>query len=291
VDEQPTRHTVELSGYRISYQTAGPIGAPTVLLLHGLASDATTWERTILPLASRGLHVVAVDLLGHGESDKPALAYSLDVFGDLLRDLLGVLDLGAVTFVGHSLGGAIAMNVGYHHPATVQRLVLVCAGGLGKQVHPMLRAAALPGARTVLGLAVNRRTGLVLSSPRLHERLRLPAELVTNLSRAGRNLVTPEGRGAFISTLRSVIEPGGQRGSMVEMNYVAAHVPTLIVWSEHDHVIPVRHAHETHARLPGSRLALFPGASHEPHRRYPERFADLLASFVATTEPAGDAGP
>ena len=286
MNSQPTRHWAELGSHRVSYLEVGSADQPTVLLLHGLVSDATTWLPAIEALSTHGLRVLAVDLLGHGGSDKPELPYSIELFADQVCDFLDALGLGAVTVAGHSLGGAIAMQLGFHHPERVARLVLVSSGGLGKQVHPMLRAASLPGAGQLLGLAVNRRTGPVLRSPRLHERLRLSPEQVVNLRRAGRNLVTPEGRAAFITTLRSVIEPGGQRGSMLEMNYLAAHVPTLIVWSEHDHVIPVRHAYETHERLPGSRLTLLPGSSHEPHRRYAGPFAEAVADFVATTEPA-----
>jgi pimeloyl-ACP methyl ester carboxylesterase len=286
VSDQPTRHWVELGAHRVSYLAAGSVDDPVVLLLHGLASDATTWLPAIEALSAHRLRVLAVDLLGHGGSDKPELPYSLTLFGDMVGDFLDALGLGAVTMAGNSLGGAVAMQLGYHQPERVARLVLVSSGGLGKQVHPMLRVASLPGAGQLLGLAVNRRTGTVLRSPRLHGRLRLSPEQVVNLSRAGRNLVTREGRAAFITTLRSVIEPAGQRGSMLEMNYLAAHVPTLIVWSERDHVIPVRHAYDTHERLPGSRLTLLPGSSHEPHRRYAGQFAEAVAAFVASTEPA-----
>ena len=287
MSDQPTRQSVELGTHRVSYLAAGSTADPIVLLLHGLASDATTWLPAIEALSSHRLRVLAVDLLGHGGSDKPELPYSVALFADLVCDFLDALSLGAVTMAGHSLGGAVAMQVGYHHPERMARLVLVSSGGLGKQVHPMLRFASLPGAGQLLGLAVNRRTGTVLRSPRLHERLRLSPAQVVNLRRAGRNLVTPEGRAAFITTLRAVIEPAGQRGSMLEMNYLAAHVPTLIVWSEHDHVIPVRHAHDTHERLPGSRLTLLPGSSHEPHRRHPVQFAEVVADFITSTEPAG----
>jgi len=286
VTGQLTRHSVGLGAHRVSYLEAGSADNPAIVLLHGLASDATTWLPAIDALSAHPLHVIAVDLVGHGGSDKPDLPYSLPLFADMVCDLLGALDLGAVTLAGHSLGGAIAMHIGYHRPELVARLVLVSSGGLGKQVHPMLRFASLPGAGHLLGLAVNRRTSTVLRSPRLHDRLRLTPEQVVNLRRAGRNLVTREGRAAFITTLRSVIEPGGQRGSMLELNYLAEHVPTLIVWSERDHVIPVRHAYDTHARLPGSHLTLLPGSSHEPHRRYADQFAQAIADFVATTEPA-----
>jgi pimeloyl-ACP methyl ester carboxylesterase len=72
---------------------------------------------------------------------------------------------------------------------------------------------------------------------------------------------------------------------MIEHDFVAADLPTLIVWSEGDPIIPVSHAITAHARLPNSRLELFAGATHEPHRREPERFAEAIARFIAETDP------
>ncbi len=112
-----------------------------VLLLHGLVSDATTWQPAITPLAERGLRVIALDLLGHGESDQPALRYTLEDFADSISAFLAALELPAATVVGHSLGGAIAMQFAHHYRSQIARLVLVSSGGLGKQVHLVLRGA------------------------------------------------------------------------------------------------------------------------------------------------------
>lgn len=281
------RRYVRAGDHRLAYRDAGATDAPPIVLLHGLASDSGTWEPALGPLADRGLRVLAPDLLGHGDSDKPLRAdYSLHGFGLGVVDLLRTLGVSCATVVGHSLGGAIAMHLAYRHPAYAQRLVLVAAGGLGRQVHLALRAAALPGAHVVLRTLVNPHTARVFADPRVHRALRLTPENVVNLRRAGRALAARDGRAAFFASLRSVIEPGGQRGSMIEMRYLAEHMPTLIVWSEADHVIPVDHAFRLHQHLPSSRLELFPGSSHEPHRRYVERFADVVADFVRSTKPS-----
>ncbi len=280
---------MQQSGFRLCYQDAGPADGPVVVLVHGLVSDSSTWQPAISALAARGLRVIAPDLLGHGASDKPPgtpATYSLDGFASSLRDLLVALDVPRATLVGHSLGGAIAMHFAYHYPAHAERLVLVASGGLGKGVHPVLRAAALPGSSLLLRLTVNRATLGLARWLRLHRVLRVPPHVVSNLHRAFGGLAIPAGRAAFLATLRSVIAPSGQRGSMIEMRYLGDHVPTLIVWSEHDHVIPVTHARALHEHLPSSRLAVFPGASHQPHCRYADRFAATVADFVVTTTPA-----
>ena len=84
-----------MDGQLLSYQEAGPADGPVVLLLHGLLSESTTWAPAIAPLAGRGLHVIALDLVGHGESDKPPLAYYLDDFAASVSAFLTHLDLGA----------------------------------------------------------------------------------------------------------------------------------------------------------------------------------------------------
>jgi pimeloyl-ACP methyl ester carboxylesterase len=274
-------------GQVLSYQEGGPVDGPIVVLIHGLASDSDTWDRAIDPLASHGLRVIALDLLGHGHSDKPAAPYLLDDFAASLHFFFDAIGITAATICGHSLGGAIAVHFGYHYPDQVRRLVLVSAGGLGREVHPMLRAAALPGAPALLDAAMRpvlRRLYRRLSGrPGMQRALRLSPDNLANLRRAGRALGDDAGRRAFFASLRGVIAPAGQRGSFIEMKYLADYVPTMIVWSERDGVIPVAHAHAAGDHLPTSRLVVFPGGGHEPHRRHAAEFADAVAEFVATT--------
>ncbi|WP_375477597.1 alpha/beta fold hydrolase [uncultured Jatrophihabitans sp.] len=275
--------TVFAGGQRIAYQQAGPVDGPVVLLLHGLASDSATWDKAIAPLAERGLRVFALDLIGHGRSAKPVGPYLLDDFAESLEAFMVALDLPAATLCGHSLGGAVAVHFGFRFPRRVQRLVLVSAGGLGREVHLLLRAAALPVAPRVLDAALRPALLRFYARPRLHRALRLTPDNLVNLRRAGRALGTAEGRSSFFAALRGVIEPGGQRGSFIEMQTLADHVPTMLVWAEHDPVIPVAHARAAHAHLPSSRLVVFPGASHEPHRRDAPRFAAEVADFIASS--------
>ena len=134
-----TASSVVLHGHRISYRSAGTGSA--VLLLHGITSSASTWD-DVLPWLAERHTVVAPDLLGHGQSAKPRGDYSLGAHANGLRDLLGVLGHERVTVVGHSLGGGIAMQLAYQFPELCERLVLVSSGGLGRDVHALLRAAA-----------------------------------------------------------------------------------------------------------------------------------------------------
>ena len=135
--------TITLHGRPVTYVQAG--SGPVLLLIHGMAGTFENWRAVIEPLA-RQHTVVAPDLPGHGGSAPGAGDYSIGALAAGLRDLLVALGHERATLVGHSLGGGIAMQFAYQFPEFTERLVLVSSGGLGPEVSPVLRAAALPGA-------------------------------------------------------------------------------------------------------------------------------------------------
>ena len=278
-----TRKTALAGGHVIAYQEAGPADGPVVVLLHGLASDADTWDRAIGPLAAHGLRVLAVDLIGHGHSDKPNGQYLLSDFADSLLHFMDALALSAATLCGHSFGGAIAIFFGARHPERVDRVVLVSAGGLGREVHPVLRAAALPVAPALLRAALGPPFRRLYRNPGLHRALGLTPDNLVNLRRAARALGSEAGQASFFASLRGVIAPSGQRAASKEMRAFAEQVPMLLIWNETDPVIPLAHARAHVSATPSSRLVVFPSAGHEPHRRSAERFADEVAAFVRST--------
>jgi pimeloyl-ACP methyl ester carboxylesterase len=280
-----------IDGYRMTYTDLGPVRGPVVLCIHGLVSDSTTWQRPGERLAARGYRVIAPDLLGHGPSDRPRDGYSIAGFASQAGQLLDHLGIPSATVAGHSYGAAVVMAMAYELPEKVDRLVLVAAGGLGREIHPIFRAATLPGASTVLGLLVNEQTAKVYRRRQLHQALRLSPNAVSNLGRAGRGLASREGRRAFFMTLNTAIIPSGQRGSMVELNYVDPLIPTLLVWSRGDPVVPLAHAEQTHAKMPNSRLLVFPGTTHQPHHHNAEPFAAAVAALIEDFPPGHRPAP
>src|SRR4051812_17244251 len=136
-----------IHGHDVTVRTAG--SGPALLLVHGMAGSSATWGPVLRPL-SRDFTVIAPDLLGHGQSEKPRGDYSLGAFASLLRDLLVALGHDRATVVGQSLGGGIAMQFAYQFPERCERLVLVGSGGLGPGGDPLLRAGPPPRARYLL---------------------------------------------------------------------------------------------------------------------------------------------
>jgi pimeloyl-ACP methyl ester carboxylesterase len=276
---------ISLHGHRVNFNIAGR--GPAVVLIHGVAGRATQWDDVARLLAARHT-VIAPDLLGHGESAKPRGDYSLGAHASGIRDLLVGLDVEHASVVGHSLGGGIALQFAYQFPERCDRLVLVSSGGLGGDVHLLLRAATLPGSEFVLPLLAHRRLlELAASLPRVLGRIGIrTGPDLTEMFQGYQSLSTPEARNAFIHTLRSVIDPTGQRINASDRLYLAAKMPSLIVWGARDRIIPVAHAQPTHEGMPGSVLELFDQAGHFPHLDDPVRFARTLQAFFDETTPA-----
>ena len=274
-------------GNAVSYAEAGAdSGGPVVVLIHGIASRAKQWEQVMAQLGET-CHVIAPDLLGHGESAKPRGDYSLGAHACGIRDLLAALGHDRVSLVGHSLGGGVALQFAYQFPERVERLALVSSGGLGREVSVFLRAATLPGAELVLPLLASswvRSAAGHVGAGLGRVGLRVPPGLAECLVGVG-SLGDPGTRAAFVHTARSVLDPAGQRVDARDRLYLAADLPLFVVWGRKDAIIPVAHGESLAATVPGTRLEVFEQSGHFPHLTEPGRLADVLARWLQETPP------
>lgn len=276
--------TTDLHGRTISYLGGGE--GPVLLLIHGMAGTADNWHGVLEPLAHRHT-VIAPDLPGHGASAGGRGDYSLGSLAAGLRDLLLTLGHERATLIGHSLGGGIAMQFAYQFPEMVERLVLVSSGGLGPEVSPILRAAALPGADLFISATarVGQTTGGVIGRGLSTLGLK-PGPDVAEVARGYASLAEPRRRKAFLATLRSVVGTEGQQIAAADRLYLAEAVPVLIVWGARDPIIPARHGEDAHRTLSGSQLEIFEGAGHMPQLEQPGRFIAVIERFLAENDPA-----
>jgi pimeloyl-ACP methyl ester carboxylesterase len=283
-----TGQSLPVHGNLVRYDEAGAdSGGPVVVLVHGIASRAAQWHRVMADLGE-SCHVIAPDLLGHGESAKPRGDYSLGAHACGIRDLLAALGHDRVTLVGHSLGGGIAMQFTYQFPERVERLALVSSGGLGHEVSAWLRAASLPGSELVLPVIASsyvRRAGAAVGRLIGKTPVALPPGLIEVMVSFG-SLGDPATRSAFIHTARSVLDIAGQRVDARDRLYLAADLPMLVVWGGRDAIIPVEHARVLADRIPSVRLEVFDRSGHFPHLSEPRRLAAVLGDFVAGTPAA-----
>jgi pimeloyl-ACP methyl ester carboxylesterase len=271
---------LDMHGERIAYLDEG--SGEAIVLLHGLAGSSETWRSLIGPL-SRKYRVVAPDLLGHGNSTKPRTDYSLGALSVLIRDVLDELGITRATFVGHSLGGGIAMQFVYQHPDYVQRLVLINSGGLGPDVGMLLRLASLPGAELVLP---------IIAAKRLLD----PGEWVWSLMRKA-GIESPRGeemwrhyrslsdgptRQAFLRTVRGVIDHRGQAVSALNRLNTRMNFPVMAIWGDRDAMIPVAHAYAAQQIRPDVRVEVLTDVGHFPHAERPGEVAELIEDFIAS---------
>jgi pimeloyl-ACP methyl ester carboxylesterase len=285
MDPQFAVQHLAIHGHQIGYRSAG--SGPVVMLVHGMAGSSDMWL-PVMPKLAQHFTVIAPDLLGHGASAKPRGDYSLGAFASTLRDLLVALGHERATLVGQSLGGGVVMQFAYQFPERCERLVLVSSGGLGDEVTVLLRLLTLPGAEYVLPIACNdwvHDAGITVASWLRHLGLHVGPN-VTQMWQSYGSLADGPTRTAFLHTLRSVVDHAGQRVSASDRLYLASETPLMIVWGDHDRIIPVDQGYATHAAMPGSRLEIFEGSGHFPHCEDPDRFAALLIDFVHSTRPA-----
>ncbi|ABH00755.1 probable 2-hydroxy-6-oxo-6-phenylhexa-2,4-dienoate hydrolase (plasmid) [Rhodococcus jostii RHA1] len=226
-DTEPQMLFRTIHGYRRAFRMAGD--GPALLLLHGIGDNSSTWTE-IIPHLAENYTVIAPDLLGHGRSDKPRADYSVAAYANGMRDLLSTLGIDHATVIGHSLGGGIAMQFAYQFPQMVDRLILVSAGGITKDVHPLLRLAATPILNEALKLLrlpgavpAVRWVGTVLT--RLHGTALRPGAALhdtPDLVRILTELPEPTACEAYLRTLRAVVDWRGQTVTMLDRCYLTA---------------------------------------------------------------------
>ncbi len=234
--------TLTLHGDRVAYLDEG--AGDVLLLIHGIGGSTDCWRGVVHKLASR-YRVIAVDLLGHGQSDKPRGDYSLGAFAVWLRDFLDALDIREATVIGHSFGGGVALQFAHQHKEYCRRLVLISSGGLGPDLGPLLRMMSLPGAELVLPLIAS--PPAVQVGKVLRKRALSSGRDATRYSETLKGLAAlsnRHSRAAFLRTLRSVVDHRGQ--AVCALNRLRTDLPT------HDHLRRPGPLHPRRARALGA---------------------------------------
>lgn len=272
---------LDLPGGRVAAVRRGAGGGRPALLLHGIPLSLTTWRHNLDPLAA-GREVVAVDLRGYGESDKPAGAdYSPAGQAAMLADLLDATGLSEVDIVGSSYGCAVALTLAATRPSRVGRLVLVnpvCYPGGPHDLERLSRIRLVAAvARTVLRTTgpgrrlLTRRLQASYADPGL-----ATPELVDGYHR---QLLRQSGEQSYLTSLRSLRQE--------DLVALLPRVPhrTLVLWGELDHVLPAADGPRLVADLPDARLELVAGVGHLPHEEAPDRVNALIDAFLSEPAP------
>lgn len=272
-------------GIKTRYIESGQGGTPLVLL-HGLSGSVEDWN-DVLPTLARGRRVIAVDLLGCGQTDKPTgCAYTPDDMRNHVVATLDALDLKRVDLNGWSMGGRIALDLAYHVPARVRRLIVTAPAGIGPDSIVNFHQPVLP----LMGAALTQPTRAGWRIMRNAMRKQQGDETLALVGRRMRMALDPRMRRAFAKQLQSLMGPKGFRAGprrALLAQLPAINVPTLAIWGRDDMFVPLSHAAILQDHLPQCDLVVLDRAGHVPQFERPVAYAQAIRQFVegAATAP------
>ena len=275
-----------VSGIKLHYVIAGQ--GPVVLLLHGLGTSWVTWQRNIKSLADAGFTVLAPDLPGHGDSDKPE-SWCYDPLNEarLVYDFTRAMGVERFSLLGNSAGGLMAALLALEHPELIKHLVLVASGGLTKRARLFLESVSLPVLGSLIYQQWFHQSEKVIKQM-FHRQPPFLGELLPELRRV-RGL--PGSREATLQSIRSSVSYFGLKERnriVVRLKEVPA--PILKVWGEKDIVVSVAHAEMFRQELPESTIHVMPGCGHWPQLENSADFNSLLTAFLKGASAIGS-GP
>ena len=250
------------------YLSAGE-GEPLVLL-HGAGGGAVLWG-SIIDLLSKHFHVIAPDVVGYGESDKPGALYDKKFFSSWFCRFCDSLNMGKINLLGNSQGGAISIQFALENPDRIKKLILVDSAGLGRwgispgAMFNMVAANIFPTRRTV-------------------------QKIVKYLVYKTDHFPYPDGIDYLVEVIRST---GGKfpflkgKGravapfSLDELRQIKS--PALIIWGAKDRILPLSHGKKGYEKIPDARLRIIHDAGHTPFIDAPEEFKDIVLHFIKTS--------
>lgn len=268
----PSYRDVKASGIRLRVTDVGE--GPTLLLLHTTLLDRTSWDKMVGLLAQE-FRVIAPDLPGFGESEKPPLGrfgYDVTAFSHVVTDLFAALGLGQAHVAGHGLGGAIALALASNSPELVSRLLLVDAMCYPTPPDFLKRAALLP---VVGGLLVKQLWSKTLFRSYCREVLSHSKQPMDSLriEHYYQQFNTPSGRNSAFATLRATAD-----SRAIVANTARVNARTLVVWGRHDAMYPAAFGQRLAKEIRGAGFQLL-DAGHTPGEEQPELLAEVFRKF------------
>jgi pimeloyl-ACP methyl ester carboxylesterase len=266
---------VTASGVRMRVLEAGAPGSPALVLVHDFLVSRLEFDDIIDALAAR-FHVIAPDLPGFGESEKPnaaRFAYGIEAFAEAIADLIAAFEVGRAHLVGHSMGAAVAITLAAEHPELVQRLVIedaLC------YPFPMSFRMKLPLVPVIGGIIFKQLWGRSLFRAYFRDEI-FRADAAVPLSRVDKHYDLfngPSARESAHAVLRAVLDA---RPVVARLSRITS--PTLVVWGRDDRLFPAQSAQRLAREIPGARLEIM-DAGHSPHEERPAEFVALVTQFL-----------
>ncbi len=267
--QAPQEKFATVFGAKVRYVEAGDASKPTVILIHGLGgSTDSSWPLTIGGLSGQ-YHVIGIDLLGFGKSDKPFINYRIDLFVDLLDKFMAETKIEKACFIGNSMGGWIAVNFAAKYPAKAHKLVLVDAGGyapppgfdfgtLALNMNPSTREGIRQGAK------------LLFANPAFYS-----SDAAIDAMMAAR-IAANDGY-----AIQTMIRNAQYANEYFDETVKKLKLPVLVAWGKQDGITPLVIGEKLHQDIAGSELAVFDQAGHFPQVEKAAEFNKKVLEFLA----------
>ena len=265
-------------GTRVHYRDQGPRNAPVLVLIHGSNASLFTWEPWVQRLGNT-FRIVTIDMQGHGLTGViPSHDYSEAAMVKLVSEVTEKLGLSRFAIGGSSMGGAIAARFAEEHPDRVTQLILVDAGGMqtkeGDKVPLVFQLARIP----VLNQIMLRVTPRQLVVEALNDAIVHKAIIDDAMVDRYWDFALMEGtREATMERFQLPPE------TFIRDHIRAIRAPTLVLWGEEDHVVPVADAHAFARAIPGARLVVYSATGHLPQEEVPDKSAADVRAFLLAT--------
>jgi pimeloyl-ACP methyl ester carboxylesterase len=281
--------TADVNGVGVHYLVGGT-GEP-LLLIHGLGSSASLEFRFNLEALATQHRVLAPDLPGFGQSEKPNVPYTIEFFVETLTSFLRGLGIERLAVMGISFGGRVALGLALAQPRIVERLVLVDSLGLGvprrvmayrlllmRGIGELMMTSTATAMRRLSPKTVRRFWRWYLNRPKSVEHILSDSRIADHRRMMG----APGYQAAYLATLRALASRSSLRdGVTLEGQLPQLSMPVLLIWGRHDHLFPASHAQAAAALVRNARVEIFEDAGHTPQMEEPDRFNRLVLDFLA----------
>ncbi len=274
--QAPQDQYVQIGSVKTRYWESGT-SRHTVILLHGAGGSTEFWYYNFQALA-RHLHVIAIDMVGSGRSDKPSACYSLAYQAAFIRDFMAVKGIASATLIGHSMAGGAALQLALTAPEHVEKLVLVGSFGLGREINLSARLATLPLA--VRSLQASPHVMRPMLKHNVFDVDSIPDEWIEMRFPI---FALPGRKAPLIQLARTNLDLRGVREAVfrpIVQNLPKITAPTLIVWGKQDRIFPLAHAYVAAEQLPNAQMCLLDRCGHYPHLEHPSRFNQAVLEFL-----------
>lgn len=261
----PAPQEITAGAYRLRYLDLGSGDGPPVVFIHGFGADLNAWMFTQPALAERH-RTVALDLPGHGGSSRDVGAGDVGALAEAVAGALAALGIARAHLVGHSLGGAIALELAAAQPGLVASVTLIASAGLGPEINTgfidgFVKMERRRDAQDVLRLLV-------------HDPALLSRTMVEDVLRYKRL----DGVAAALATIAGACFPGGRQTQDRTAALAGLAAPVQVIWGRDDRIVPAAHAEALRGRVP---VHILDNAGHLPQMEKAAEVNRLIGQFIA----------